>query len=110
MRNVNAEVGGDFVPEAWRYVARWDEDASRMDMRLRASRAQQVHLPAIGLDLAFAEGDEIRIEISSKFTVDGIAAELRRAGLKPTLTVIGRDARNPGPPEDDFALVLSSVA
>lgn len=108
LRHVNQAADGNFVPDAWRYVARWDADQARMDLRLRATRPQWVHLDAIDLDLEFADGDEIRIEISSKFVVSDIEAELRRAGMTPLLTVSGRDAWNSGPAEDDFALVLAS--
>ena len=50
-------------------------------MRLRATRPQTVRLPAIGLTVAFAAGEEMRTEISAKFRREGVAAELAAAGF-----------------------------
>ena len=50
-------------------------------MRLRAREAQEVVLPAIDLTVRFAAGEELRTEISSKFTRGRVAAELSAAGL-----------------------------
>jgi len=41
-----------------------------------------VALPAIGLTVRFAAGEELRTEISAKFTRERVAAELAAAGLE----------------------------
>jgi L-histidine Nalpha-methyltransferase len=38
-------------------------------------------LPAIGLTVPFAEGEETRTEVSAKFRPDGVTAELSAAGF-----------------------------
>ena len=50
-------------------------------MRLRSDERQIVSLPAIGLTVPFAEGEEMRTEVSAKFRPDGVAAELSAAGF-----------------------------
>jgi L-histidine N-alpha-methyltransferase len=40
-----------------------------------------VHLPGIGLAVDFADGEEMRTEISAKFRRAGVEAELAAAGL-----------------------------
>lgn len=79
---LNRELGADFVPDAFAHVAAWDPDEEWIEMRLRATRAQRVRLPALGLDIAFEPGEEMRTEISAKFRREGVARELAEAGLR----------------------------
>ncbi len=78
---VNRELGADFDPEAFSYVPFWDPHMERMDLRLRAEVPQRVTIPGADVVLELAMGEEIRIEISTKFRVSRIAAELEAAGL-----------------------------
>lgn len=78
---VNRELGADFDPQAFSYVPFWDPHMERMDLRLRAEVPQRVSIPGADVVLDLAMGEEIRIEISTKFRVSRIAAELEAAGL-----------------------------
>ena len=78
---LNRELDGDFDVDAWEHVARWNADESWIEMRLRALRGQRVERPGAELSLSFAAGDEIRTEISAKFTHERIERELSAAGL-----------------------------
>jgi L-histidine N-alpha-methyltransferase len=51
-------------------------------MRLRSAWAQTIEVPAIGLTVTFADGEELRTEVSAKFRRGGVAAELARAGFE----------------------------
>ncbi|GAB3526387.1 L-histidine N(alpha)-methyltransferase [Arthrobacter monumenti] len=82
LRVLNAELGANFDVEAFEHVAVWNPEQEWIEMRLRASRPMQVHLPAINLDVRFEEGEELRTEISAKFRTSGITAELEAAQLK----------------------------
>jgi L-histidine N-alpha-methyltransferase len=62
-------------------VAFFDEANSWIEMRLRANGAQAVRIGDAGLEVRFADGEEIRTEISTKFTRDAVAGELDAAGL-----------------------------
>jgi L-histidine Nalpha-methyltransferase len=81
LRVINAGLGADFDPQAFEHVAFFDEANSWIEMRLRANGAQAVRIDGAGLELRFADGEEIRTEISTKFTRDAVAAELDAAGL-----------------------------
>jgi len=81
LRVINAGLGADFDPEGFEHVAFFDEANSWIEMRLRANGAQAVRIDGAGLELRFADGEEIRTEISAKFTRDAVAAELDVAGL-----------------------------
>jgi L-histidine N-alpha-methyltransferase len=78
---LNAELGADFDPDAFDHVAVWDPAQEWIEMRLRSAQRQQVRLPGIGLTVSFAEGEEMRTEVSAKFRRERVAAELAEAGL-----------------------------
>ena len=50
-------------------------------MRLRSLKLQRVRIPSARLDLAFEAGEEIRTEISCKYTRESFAALLPGTGL-----------------------------
>ncbi len=81
LRVLNSQLGADFDPEAFEHVAFFDEANSWIEMRLRAKGAQNVRIDGANLDVVFADGEEIRTEISSKFTRDRVSEELDAAGL-----------------------------
>ncbi|MBQ1074295.1 L-histidine N(alpha)-methyltransferase [Micromonospora sp. C31] len=77
LRVVNRELGADFDPEGFAHVALWDPRREWIEMRLRARRPMRVRV--LDLAVAFAEGEELRTEVSAKFRPEGIAAELGAA-------------------------------
>lgn len=99
---VNRELGADFDLEAFAHVARWDAEEEWIEMRLRSLAHQTVHIPRLGLEVGFAESEEMRTEISAKFRREGIAGELEAAGL--------RLARWWTDPAGDFGLLLAEPA
>jgi L-histidine N-alpha-methyltransferase len=78
---LNRELDADFDVARFEHVARWDADAAWMEMRLRSTGVQTVHLDALELEIEFAEGEDIHTEISAKFTKEGFEAELYEAGF-----------------------------
>jgi L-histidine N-alpha-methyltransferase len=97
---INEGLGADFDPEQFEHVALWNESDERIEMWLRARQQMQVRIPAIDLKVSFAEGEQMRTEVSTKFRQPALDAELRAAGLEPTEWFTD--------PAGDFALVLSS--
>jgi L-histidine N-alpha-methyltransferase len=81
LRVMNAGLGADFDPEAFEHVAFYDEANSWIEMRLRANGAQEVRIGGAALEVTFADGEEIRTEISAKFTREAVEDELADAGL-----------------------------
>jgi L-histidine Nalpha-methyltransferase len=81
---LNRELGADFDVSAFEHVALWDPDQEWIEMRLRAERAMTVSVPALGMEVSFEPGEELRTEISAKFRREGIAAELADAGFELT--------------------------
>jgi L-histidine N-alpha-methyltransferase len=99
---INRELGADFRVDAFEHVAFFDRDESWIEMRLRARAEQHVSIPGAGLELELRQGEEIRTEISTKFTLDALHRELAGAGM----TV----ARFYTDPEGLFGLSVGSPA
>ena len=79
---LNRELGADFDLDRFRHVAVWNAEDSWIEMRLRALAAMTVHLPEVDMVVELEEGEEIRTEISSKFTPTQVSAELAAAGME----------------------------
>ena len=82
LKVVNRELEADFDPDAFDHVALWDADAAWIEMRLRSQRDQTVRVGALDLVADFGAGEEMRTEISAKFTRERIADEVGAAGLR----------------------------
>jgi len=79
---LNAELGASFDPDAFEHVALWDPAAEWIEMRLRSGEQQVVAVPGLGMSVEFAEGEEMRTEVSAKFRQAGVASELAAAGFE----------------------------
>jgi L-histidine Nalpha-methyltransferase len=82
LRVINSGLEADFDPNGFEHVAFFDEANSWIEMRLRANGAQRVRIDGADLEVTFADGEEIRTEISAKFTRAAVERELRGAGLR----------------------------
>ncbi len=65
---LNRELGADFALERFEHRAFYDPGHAWIDIRLRSLADQRVNLPGIGMTLDLGCGEEIRTEISCKFT------------------------------------------
>ncbi|SDI73506.1 dimethylhistidine N-methyltransferase/ergothioneine biosynthesis protein EgtC,TIGR03442 [Actinokineospora alba] len=81
---LNRELTADFDVEAFEHVALWDAKNEWIEMRLRSTKAQRARIAALDMDVDFAEGEELRTEISAKFRREGVAKELAAAGFALT--------------------------
>ena len=79
---VNRALGADFQPEAFEHVAFYDPANAWIEMRLRASRDMRVCVPGARLDLTYRAGDEIRTELSCKYTRQSFASRVAGTGLR----------------------------
>lgn len=84
LRVLNAELGADFDLLGYGHRAHWDAQRSRIEMHLVARSPQRVRVRDLGgLVVELDRGEWIRTEISTKFTPDGVEAELSSAGFEP---------------------------
>lgn len=78
---LNRELDGSLDPEAFEYVAYFDRRHEWVEMRLRALHTHTARLEAIDLQVDFLEREEMRTELSTKFTEARIRRDVAAAGL-----------------------------
>jgi L-histidine Nalpha-methyltransferase len=96
---LNREFDGDFDPESFEHVAFFDPENSWIDIRLRSLCEQFIDLRALDMRVHFARNEEMRTEISTKFTPERLEEIYADAGLE--LTDLWTD------PEGLYALSLA---
>ena len=79
---INRELDADFSPDEFDHVAFFDRKHEWIEMRLRAASAQTVEVSALGLSVEFEAGEELRTEISAKFTRTRLEDDFAAAGLR----------------------------
>jgi L-histidine N-alpha-methyltransferase len=97
---LNRELGADFNPDDFDHVALFDTEHEWIEMRLRARHELSAHVSGLDLPVHFDEGEELRTEISAKFTPERLEGDLAAAGLEL--------ARWLTDPDGLFALTLST--
>jgi L-histidine N-alpha-methyltransferase len=78
---INRELGADFDLRAFEHVAFYDRCHEWIEMRLRALAPQVVNVRRLGLTVHFAHREELRTEVSAKFTRERLTRDLAAAGL-----------------------------
>jgi L-histidine N-alpha-methyltransferase len=101
LRVLNRELDADFEPEDFEHVALFDPEHEWIEMRLRARREHTTIVRDLDLPVHFSVGEEMRTEISAKFTSERIEGDLAAAGLE--LVRLFTD------PDELFALTLARV-
>ena len=96
---LNRELDAGFDPQDFDHVALFDRQHEWIEMRLRARRAHTTLVRALDLPVRFEAGEEMRTEISAKFTHQRLAGDLSAAGLQLVRWLTD--------PEQLFALSLS---
>ncbi|MFE9325121.1 L-histidine N(alpha)-methyltransferase [Nocardia sp. NPDC052278] len=97
---LNSRLDADFEPDKFAHVATWDTEQEWIEMRLEATEDMTVKIRELDLTVQFARGEQMRTEISAKFRIDGLDAELAAAGFDTEQ--VWTD------PDDRFALVLAA--
>jgi L-histidine N-alpha-methyltransferase len=96
---LNRELNADFDPADFDHIALFDHRNEWIEMRLRARRDHTVNVRSLALDVHFEAGEEMRTEISAKFTPERVGEDLAAAGLELTRWLTD--------PDGLFALTLS---
>jgi L-histidine N-alpha-methyltransferase len=102
LRVLNRELQADFDPDDFDHVAIFDPEHEWIEMRLRARREHTTVVRGLDLPVHFDAGEELRTEISAKFTPERLEGDLSAAGLELVRWLTD--------PEALFALTLSRIA
>jgi L-histidine N-alpha-methyltransferase len=98
---LNRELRADFDPTDFDHVALFDEQNEWIEMRLRARREHTTLVRDLDLPVHFDVGEELRTEISAKFTPERLQGDLAAAGLELVRWLTD--------PDEQFALSLSRL-
>jgi L-histidine N-alpha-methyltransferase len=82
LRVLNRDLRATFDEDLFDHVAAFDPERELVDIRLRARVAHEVKVRALKLTVRFAAGEEMRTEISTKFTRAGLEKSLRASNFK----------------------------
>jgi L-histidine N-alpha-methyltransferase len=78
---VNYELDAGFDQRMFAFEPYWDRDEEWMDIGFRSRARQSVPVRALDVNVDFAAGERLRIEISAKFRLPAIERELAAANL-----------------------------
>jgi L-histidine N-alpha-methyltransferase len=99
---LNRELQANFDPEDFDHVALFNSEHEWIEMRLRARREVSAVVQGLDLPVHFAAGEELRTEISAKFTPERIEGDLAAAGLELVRWLTD--------PDELFAVTLARAA
>jgi L-histidine Nalpha-methyltransferase len=102
LRVLNRELDADFEPDDFDHVALFDAEHEWIEMRLRARREHTTIVRDLDLPVHFDAGEEMRTEISAKFTAERLGGDLMASGLELVRWFTD--------PDELFALTLSRLA
>jgi L-histidine Nalpha-methyltransferase len=80
LARINRELGADFDLTRFRHRARWNDEASRIEMHLESRSAQTVHVG--DREFRFARGETIWTESSYKYDGERLEALVSAAGFE----------------------------
>lgn len=96
LERINRELDGDFNLDAFTHRAKYSVEAGRIETDIVSQRDQYANVAGRRFD--FAEGEAIRVEVSTKYDADDIAHLAAASGLKLQTRWTDTDG--------DFAVVL----
>ncbi|MGB3534745.1 MAG: L-histidine N(alpha)-methyltransferase [Microcoleaceae cyanobacterium] len=82
LQHLNRRFEGNFELSQFEHWAFYHPQQHQIEMHLRSRQSQIVELRQLDLTIQLAEGETIRTEISRKFDLDILQADLQRQGLK----------------------------
>jgi dimethylhistidine N-methyltransferase len=82
LARINRELGADFDLSCFRHEARWNSAERRIEMHLRSSCRQTIHVPAASLRFMMDEDETIWTESSHKYKAEEIPEMAERTGFR----------------------------
>ena len=81
LARINRELGADFDLGSFRHEAHWNATERRIEMHLRSTRRQTVHIRAANLRIMLGEKETIWTESSHKYQAEEIPEMAARTGF-----------------------------
>lgn len=83
LRHLNQRFEGNFDLTQFEHWAFYNQELHQIEMHLQSKRSQTVQLQALNLSVNLEAGETIRSEISRKFELNSLQAELENRRLVP---------------------------
>ncbi|MDJ1177497.1 L-histidine N(alpha)-methyltransferase [Roseofilum sp. BLCC_M91] len=100
--HLNQRFRGNFKRQNFEHWAFYNQELNQIEMHLRCLNPHTVELADLNFQVKFIAGETIRTEISRKFNIQTVQAELAGKGLKPVAAWTD--------PKQWFGLILSQKA
>ena len=88
---VNKELGADFDLRLFEHEARYNPEAQRVEMHLRAKVAHSVSIPSAEFAVSFDEGETIWTESCHKYRIEELDQMARTCGFRPAARWVDAD-------------------
>ena len=82
LARINRELGADFDLTCFRHEVRWNQTDRCIEMHLRSTCRQTVHIPAASLRVVLNENETIWTESSHKYKAEEIPGMAARSGFR----------------------------
>lgn len=82
LTRLNRELAADFDLSWWRHQAQFNEQESRIEMRLESLCAQDVRIEALNRTFSFEAGETILTEFSRKFVPEALERWMAQSGFQ----------------------------
>jgi dimethylhistidine N-methyltransferase len=82
LARINRELDADFDLASFRHEARYNAAERRVEMHLRSTRDQIVHIPRSGCSISFRKDETIWTESSHKYRAEDISGMAERNGFR----------------------------
>jgi len=99
LEHLNQRFRGNFKRQNFEHWAFYNQELNQIEMHLRCLTPHTVKLETLNLQVEFISGETIKTEISRKFNLQRVQAELAEKGLKPVAAWTD--------PKDWFGLILT---
>jgi dimethylhistidine N-methyltransferase len=93
LARINRELGADFDVRRFAHRATYDDADGCVRIHLVSLAEQTVEIRALGMTVAFAEGEAIHTEDSRKYDLEGLSRMAARAGFVRSETWLDPDGR-----------------
>ena len=102
LKVLNSKLKANFILDRFKHSAYYDMKQQQIEMRLVAQCTQTIRIEALSSDFKMIQGEEIRTEISRKFTIETMQDLLKEAKFQIIKTFSSTD--------DYFSLGLARLA
>jgi dimethylhistidine N-methyltransferase len=93
LARINRELAADFNLRAFKHRAVYNEELGRIEVYLESTRAQEVSISKLEMQMAFDEGERIHTENSYKYDLEGLSRLASETGFERTRTWLDAQER-----------------